>query len=299
MALPHLDRPICEPVELRPGAPVRAERVRQGRQTPASDPFVHFHDVHELVLFGAVGGHFTAGDRRYPLAPRSLAFVPSMRQHDFALQAGPRDWVLVQIEAAAGEALARSPGLERLREPFCALPDPAMHRRLTALAEWLAELPAADPLALPLAEALLRAAVRAPMVGGRKVAAQAAALQRLRPAIDRLRRDPAGAPGAEQAAALCALSPAYFSRRFKQQVGMSWSDYVRTHRLHLASRRLLETGQSVAAIAYDLGFSTPSHFGELFHHRFGMTPRDYRRAALPASGVNTGAGAGSIQVGDA
>ena len=299
MALPHLDRPICEPVELRPGAPVRAERVRQGRQTPASDPFVHFHDVHELVLFGAVGGHFTAEDRRYPLAPRSLAFVPSMRQHDFALKAGPRDWVLVQIEAAAGEALARSPGLERLREPFCALPDPAMHRRLTALAEWLAELPAADPLALPLAEALLRAAVRAPMVGGRKVAAQAAALQRLRPAIDRLRRDPAGAPGAEQAAALCALSPAYFSRRFKQQVGMSWSDYVRTHRLHLASRRLLETGQSVAAIAYDLGFSTPSHFGELFHHRFGMTPRDYRRAALPASGVNTGAGAGSIQVGDA
>ncbi|WP_424683220.1 helix-turn-helix transcriptional regulator [Frateuria sp. YIM B11624] len=299
MALPHLDRPICEPVELRPGAPVRAERVRQGRQTPASDPFVHFHDVHELVLFGAVGGRFTAEDRRYPLAPRSLAFVPSMRQHDFALQAGPRDWVLVQIEAAAGEALARSPGLERLREPFCALPDPAMHRRLTALAEWLAELPAADPLALPLAEALLRAAVRAPMVGGRKVAAQAAALQRLRPAIDRLRRDPAGAPGAEQAAALCALSPAYFSRRFKQQVGMSWSDYVRTHRLHLASRRLLETGQSVAAIAYDLGFSTPSHFGELFHHRFGMTPRDYRRAALPASGVNTGAGAGSIQVGDA
>jgi AraC-like DNA-binding protein len=278
MALPHLDRPICEPVELRPGAPVRAECIRQGGEAGASDPFVHFHDVHELVLFGQVAGHFSTDDRRYALAPRSIAFVPSMRQHDFALEAGPRDWVLVQIEANAGERLAGVPGLERLQQPFCARADRVLHRRLMLLADWLTSLDAADPLALPLAEVLLRAVVRAPDVGGEKLAADAGGLQRLRPAIDQLRRDPADAPGAEQAAALCALSPAYFSRRFKQQVGMSWSDYVRTHRLHLACRRLLETGQSVAAIAGGLGFSTPSHFGELFHRRFGMTPKDYRRA---------------------
>ena len=144
--------------------------------------------------------------------------------------------------------------------------------------EWLTGLDAADPLVLPLIELLLRAAVRAPAIEGRKLAADAGGLQRLRPAIDRLRSNPADAPGAEQAAVLCALSPAYFSRRFKQQVGMSWSDYVRTHRLHLASRRLLETTQSIATIADALGFATPSHFGELFHRRFGITPGDYRQA---------------------
>ena len=53
---------------------------------------------------------------------------------------------------------------------------------------------------------------------------------------------------------------------------------MRTHRLHLASRRLLETPQSIAAIASDLGFATPSHFGELFLHRYGITPGEYRRA---------------------
>lgn len=278
MSLPHLDRPICEPVELPPGAPVRAERIRQGREAQATDPFVHFHDVHELVLFGRVSGHFITGERRYTLTPHSMAFVPSMRQHDFALAAGPRDWLLIQVEAGAGEALARTPGLERLRTPFCARPGRALRQRLRLLAEWLVELDAADPLALPLAGLLLRAAVQAPVVEGEKRAANAGSLRRLRPAIDQLRRHPAQAPGAEQAAQLCALSPAYFSRRFKQQVGMSWSDYVRTHRLHLASRRLLETGQSIAAIAADLGFSTPSHFGELFHRRFGMTPSAYRRA---------------------
>ncbi len=283
MEPPHLDRPICEPVELQPGAPVRVERISQGRKALRTEPFVHFHDVHELVLFGRVAGHFDVEDRRYALASGSIAFIPSMRQHDFALAAGPRDWVLVQIEAAAGEALACVPGLECLREPFCARPGRGLRHRLELLADWLADIDAADPLALPTAELLLRAAIRAPMVKGQKLAGDVLGLQRLRPAIDSLRRHPADAPGAEQAAELCALSPAYFSRRFKQQVGMSWSDYVRTHRLHLASRRLLETGQSIAVIAGELGFATPSHFGELFLRRFGMTPGEYRRAGRARS----------------
>lgn len=256
---------------------MRAERIRQGDEAVATEPFVHFHDVHELVLFGRVAGHFITDERRYTLVPHSIVFVPSMRQHDFALQAGPRDWMLIQIEAAAGEAVARTPGLERLRHPWCARPDPTLYHRLMLLADWLVERDAADSMALPLVDLLLRAIVQASAVEGEKLAANAGSLQRLRPAIDQLRRHPVAAPGAEQAAALCALSPAYFSRRFKQQVGMSWSDYVRTHRLHLASRRLLETDLSIAAIACDLGFSTPSHFGELFHRRFGMTPSAYRR----------------------
>jgi AraC-like DNA-binding protein len=278
MSLPHLDRPICEPVELPPGATVRVACVRQGREATRSAPFVHFHDVYELVLFGRVGGHFDVDDRRYALAPGSVAYVPSLRQHDFALDAGPRDWLLVQVDAAVGEALAQTPGMECLRAPFCARPATGLRRRLESLGEWLAAIDAADPLALPLAELLLRAAARLPKAEGEKIPGDPHGLQRLRPAIDRLRRHPAEAPGAEQAAALCALSPAYFSRRFKQQVGMSWSDYVRTHRLHLASRRLLETDRSIAAIAEGLGFATPSHFGELFLQRFGMTPGDYRRS---------------------
>lgn len=280
MALPHLDRPICEPVELPAGAPVRIECIRQGRKAAVSEPFVHFHDVHELVLFGRVAGHCDLDDHRYTLTPGSIAFVPSMHQHDFSLEAGPRDWVLLLIEAAAGESLSRRPGMEHLREPFCTRPGRQLRKRLQELTHWLLELDPLDPLTLPVTELLLRAAAEAPAIEGEKLSAHARGLHRLRPAIDRLRRQPADAPGAEQAAALCAMSAAYFSRRFKQQVGMSWSDYVRTHRLHLASRRLLETGQSVAAIASSLGFATPSHFGELFLHRFGLTPGEYRRAGL-------------------
>ena len=285
--LPYLDRPICEPVELAPGAPVRVVRVEQGREAGPSEPFPPFHDVSELVLFGLVDGDFVADEMRYALAPRSIAFVPSMGQHDFGLARGPRDWVLVQIDAAAGDALARRPGLRRLAQPFCARLTQAEYRRLRMLADWLAGVDSADPLALPLAELLLCAAARVPACDGVRLAGDPGGLKRLRPAIDRLRADPAAAPGAERAAALCALSPAYFSRRFKQRIGMSWSDYVRAHRLHLASRRLRESGDRVSAIDESLGFSTPSQFGALFKRRFGMTPQDYREAASAAGGAGS------------
>jgi len=78
MTLPHLDRPICEPVELPPGAPVRVERIGQGGEATRSEPFVHFHDVYELVLFGRIAGHFDVDGRRYALAPGSIAYIPSL-----------------------------------------------------------------------------------------------------------------------------------------------------------------------------------------------------------------------------
>jgi AraC-like DNA-binding protein len=274
---PSVDRPICEPVALRPGATLRAERVRQGPQAPASAPFPHFHDVHEIVLFGAVRGSFVAGGRAYALRPGCVVFIPSMCQHDFALAPGAHDWILIQLDAIAGEGLARAPGLERLARPFCADPDAALRGRLQVLAEWLVGVGATDPLGPPLVEALLRAIVRSPAMEGDALEPNRRRVDRLRPAIDRLRREPASAPSAAEAAALCAMSPAYFSRRFREEIGLSWSDYVRVHRLHLASRILLEAEQGVADIAYQLGFSTPSHFTDRFRRRFGMSPRHYRR----------------------
>ena len=56
MPVPHLDRPICEPVQLRPGAQLRIRRVAEGRDATPNAPFPHYHDVCELVLFGRVRG---------------------------------------------------------------------------------------------------------------------------------------------------------------------------------------------------------------------------------------------------
>ncbi len=277
MSLPCLDRPICEPVELAAGARMRLRRIEEGENAAPNAPFPHYHDVCELVLFGAVRGHVDLDGIRYPLSPGCAVFVPSLAQHDFALAAGARDWHLVQVDAALVTALAGGAEGVDLRTAFCATPGRVARDRIAMLARWLLESGHDARLAEQVARTLLLAAAAAPRAPGRRLHLRGDTLRRLRPAIEQLRRDPAHAPSAEQAAALCALSPAYFSRRFHQQLGMPWSDYVRAHRLHLACQRLLESRRSVASIAGDLGFASPSHFGELFQRRFGVTPHTYRR----------------------
>lgn len=279
MHAPHIDRPICEPVQLHPGAQLRVLRMAEGADAVPNTPFPHYHDVCELVLFGRVRGSLVADGVRYPLSDGCIAFVPSLGQHDFTLEGGVRDWLLVQADPATVAGLVALPGMEALRGAFCSCPSDELAARIAALADWLHDAAIGESaLAVQLTQALLCAAASAPKVEGLPLGERADILRRLRPAIEALRRDPAQAPSAEQAAALCALSPAYFSRRFHRQMGMAWSEYVRTHRLHLASQWLLESDRSAAAIAEALGFSTPSHFGELFRRRFGMSPDAYRRA---------------------
>src|SRR5439155_20094066 len=132
-------RPICEPVELPLGASVIAERVTIAADAPEIGRFMHFHDVAELVLFRRVSGEFIAGGRRHALSDGAITFVPSMRHHDFELGGGAMEWVLVQLDPYLVESLARRSALARLSRPFCAVPDPAAHARMEALADWLVE----------------------------------------------------------------------------------------------------------------------------------------------------------------
>jgi AraC-like DNA-binding protein len=275
-------RPICEPVELPLGASVLAERVAHAEDSPALGRLLHFHDVSELVLFEHVEGVFLAEGRRHPVGSGTVVFAPSMRHHDFELAPGAKAWTLVQIDPYIVEQLALQPSLSRLARPFCAQPDAVRHQRMDALAAWLAEAVAAaprDPVVVRIVELLLICAVAAPEVEAASTEEDATHVERLLPAVERLRLDPGAPVPLEDAAAMCNLSPAYFSRRFKSVFGMNFTDYTRTYRLHLAARRILTTGAPVSNIAYGLGFSSPSHFTARFHERFGMTPRDYRRSA--------------------
>ena len=73
------------------------------------------------------------------------------------------------------------------------------------------------------------------------------------------------------------LSRFYFNRLFKSAMGVSPSTYFITLRINEAKRLLRETERSVEDIGFDVGYSTPSHFAQLFRKATGLTPRDYRR----------------------
>jgi len=81
----------------------------------------------------------------------------------------------------------------------------------------------------------------------------------------------------ERLAAQTGLSKFHFHRLFKQATGMSPAKYQLTARMNEARRRLRETRQSIVAVALDLGYSSPSHFAQVFRRETRMTPSEYRR----------------------
>ena len=81
----------------------------------------------------------------------------------------------------------------------------------------------------------------------------------------------------EQLAARAGLSKFHFHRLFKSASGVSPGKYQLNARMKEARRRLRETKQSVVSVALDLGFSSPSHFAQVFRRETGLTPSEYRR----------------------
>ena len=132
-------RPICEPIELPVGASVIAERVIVAADAPKIGSFMHFHDVAELVLFGKVRGEFTAGGRRHQLADGAIVFVPSMRHHDYSLDRGAMDWLLVQIDPYIVESLGLRLEVPALTRTLCVAPDRPTSARVEMLGEWLVD----------------------------------------------------------------------------------------------------------------------------------------------------------------
>jgi two-component system response regulator YesN len=72
------------------------------------------------------------------------------------------------------------------------------------------------------------------------------------------------------------FNPAYISRLFRKETGLSLSDYILQERMKKASELLLETDQTVSHIASNLGYGNFSYFARMFKRVYGATPQEYR-----------------------
>jgi AraC family transcriptional regulator len=77
----------------------------------------------------------------------------------------------------------------------------------------------------------------------------------------------------------CRLSVRQLTRGFRVSRGYSIGEYIANSQLDHA-KRLLGTDQSVKAIAYSLGFASPSGFCFAFRRAMGETPRQFRQRVL-------------------
>ena len=77
-------------------------------------------------------------------------------------------------------------------------------------------------------------------------------------------------------AAFSGFSKYYFSRMFKQQLGISFSEYLRQKRVGVAEERLIHSDQSIQDIAVSAGFGSIATFNRVFKEAKNCTPSRYR-----------------------
>jgi len=88
-----------------------------------------------------------------------------------------------------------------------------------------------------------------------------------------------------ETASTVALHPDYLSRRFKQEMGIGFHDYVLGLRLRRATTLLVTSTRSIKEIGYDVGFHSPEVFSKAFKRCMGISPRLFRIRSLPCNGA--------------
>ena len=69
----------------------------------------------------------------------------------------------------------------------------------------------------------------------------------------------------------------YFSKRFRQETGISVREYIKNERMKYARLQLQTTDIEVAELSELLHFTSPSYFIKLFRENTGMTPGEFRK----------------------
>ncbi len=81
------------------------------------------------------------------------------------------------------------------------------------------------------------------------------------------------------------ISPHYFSKLFKEQVGENFIDYITSLRIQKAKEHLAENRLSVKEICFDIGYTDPNYFSRLFKRVVGITPTEYKEKACTSERV--------------
>lgn len=298
-----------EPTHGSPGLPLGLYR----NQAPAGDCllYTHWHDDCEFFQLLQGSARFSLGSRSLLLQPGDLVYLAPGELHG-AWNIGPGVAEFRALVCAPALLLTGPPGPPGSQPDsmgrFAASlllsashtgqgtaplnPDgpPGVHQLLDRLqACWDQPASWRDYELRSLIYALLAALVRQldsahcqtfPPAAGSGSGPGSGELQAIKRLLDRIHHQTGPLPGVRELAAGAAMSPGNLMRLFRRYTGCTLMDYQVRYRLEQAATLLLQTTQSIGAIARETGFNSPSHFIRRFKEARGTTPARFRQAAM-------------------
>lgn len=107
--------------------------------------------------------------------------------------------------------------------------------------------------------------------------------ERVKKVIELMQGDPSRTFTLGEMAESVNLSPPYFCYLFKSVTGVPPARYLKSLRMQHATTLLTTTFLSVKEVVRRVGCTDESHFVRDFKRMYGVTPSEYRNAALPAT----------------
>ena len=100
---------------------------------------------------------------------------------------------------------------------------------------------------------------------------------RIKEIIDNIQADIKRFPRALIAARTLNISVSRFQHLFKQEMSVSFAQYLKKKRLEKAKKLLIETDLSIKQVAFEIGVGNETNFIRTFKQAFRETPGEYRK----------------------
>lgn len=106
------------------------------------------------------------------------------------------------------------------------------------------------------------------------------------PALDYIHSHLASSLSLETVSAISSLSPGYFSKLFRKNMGCGFVEYVNHLRMQQAAKQLANTGLRISDIAFSTGFEDCGYFIKMFKREFGCVPSLFRSRIINEGGLH-------------
>ena len=252
-------------------------------------PRLHWHNYCELGVCTAGSGAFYFEDRRYDYRAGDLFLANDLERHGTARTPGEdtrfRFYLFLPglLLDGAGERAAEYLLPFRCDPSHSCTHIPAQRDAGRALRPLLDDLWTDAVQPRPGGQRLIRARLQlilaelcSRMALDRQGRTGLSGYLRLRPALAYIDAHFTGRLTQKEAAAQSFLNESRFRHLFRQEMHMSFQEYVSNLRYLEARRLIASTGMPVAAAVREAGFSNPYYFYKMFQKTEGITPSAWR-----------------------